>query len=153
MADFEWTPSGGSLIEFTELAVASNPMGTVGKYWAKRPNPLTPVYGVLFDKSGPVAGKRGKRFDFDERDIENIELIYVDSSEANLIAAYLATQAATLNKACVLQLPGYAATHVACECFKFEPFVYPDGRIIKPTGIASRYRMKVVASFTQMRTS
>ncbi|HYG78678.1 MAG TPA: hypothetical protein VEK08_27000 [Planctomycetota bacterium] len=153
MANFVITPNGGSAITFAQMTDGCT--AVVNKYWITRPRPRTPVYGLHTGKGSGVSGLWVKRNNFGGRIIDNIEVLYVQASEALCISAFEADLAAMMNVigGNVLSIPDFTSTFKACECQVFEPLMDGKGRIIKPTHQGGTYRLRAVMQFYQMRTT
>jgi hypothetical protein len=154
MSNFIITPGGGSAIPFAKLAGDGTDLGAAGKLWRTRPRAGTPVFGIDAYKGPAQAGKNVRRHDFDQCVIDNISVLYIATSPANVVAAWLADVTAIMNASngCVLNLPDYASAFNRCECTLCEPVPYSGGAVVKRTGFGSpnTYRMKVMMSFIQM---
>jgi len=149
------TPNGGSAITFTAFTGDGSDLLAANKFWRNRPRILTPQYGRDEFKGPYAAGKNMRRNNFDSRWIDNITVLYVDISEANVLTNIENDKAAIMNVqgGCVLALPGWPATIPTCECYDFEPMLYVDGQVVKPTGLGTpaTWRAKVMMRFKQLR--
>ena len=149
MATLIITPATGSAVTF--LAMTADACRTAGKYWRKRPRVVTPQNPVEYIPAPSTAGVAVKRQQFKGREIDNIEVLYVDTSESVVLAAIETDIAAVTNQANVLTVPDYPSTFPACECVEFEAVQDKYGRTVKPTGESSMYRATCTLRFFQAR--
>ncbi len=143
------TPSGASAITFSDLTSAF--YSNTGKYWQTTPN-VHPFKFRVSTQPAPTAGGRfTKRFGFDTRTIDRIIVHYVNTSIANVLAAYKADEGSCINVANVLTLPGWANTFPACECVEFRLMVSRRGLMVQKIG--SLYRAQCSLVFEQLRAT
>ena len=155
MSNFIITPNGGSAIPFAKLAGDGSDLAAAGKVWRTRPRASTPNYGIDAYKGPAQDGKNLRRHGFDECSIDNISVLYIATSPAAVVAAWLADLVLIMNiqGGCVLTLPDYPNPFNRCECMLNEPVRFADGALVKPTGFGGgspTYRMKIMMRFVQM---
>lgn len=157
MADLIITPSGSGAISLSVFVGDGSDLLTAGKFWLNRPAAMTPKYGREEFKGPQQEGRSMRRSNFDCQWIENIELQYVNTSAAAVLADFQGDQDSLMDVegGCEMALPDWPDSFPACECYEFEPIVFHDGDLIKPTGVGSpaTVRMKVRARFKQLRLS
>jgi hypothetical protein len=146
---FVVTPAGGSAITYADATIEfTSTSGT--RTWLSRPDLPAERYGVTPGRAPNVDGNQVKRSGFDSRDLARIEVMYVNSTIANLWAMHDQDHAAMVNKACVLNLPEISTPVPACELVQFEAVKDRHRRQVVPTGRGT-FRMRVLMSFLQLR--
>jgi hypothetical protein len=164
MAAFVITPNGAGAISFAAMIGDNSEFTVASKWWIKRPVPRFPRYGMDFQKGPAQAGQIVRRHDFDGRPIDNIEVMYIDTSAANILTSFVNDLKAMVNiqggsSVSIPDWPNdatYANPFPACELIMCEPIVYRDGRYIKPTGGGTptpTFKMHVTMAFKQLRLS
>jgi len=142
LGSFVITPSSGSAVTYT----ATPDMGNVGKYWLSRAEIRRRVYGM---QKHPVPGHDGipnKWHGRRERDLENIEVIYVAAAADTVVSTFDTDESNLAGKTCSLSI--FGLTVPACVVTQFTIIKGP-----KKTGSGGMYRLHCLLGFQQLRTA
>lgn len=112
------TPTGGSATTFADPP--DHFIDTTGAYWIHNALAQDPQFGIEEIRAPAVAGAVVKRHNFTHRDIENLEVMYINTSRANCVSAYETDQANMKNAPLSVSVVDDPSVFPSCELLSFK---------------------------------